>query len=95
MDTASLELLASQLGMAIGAVIVAIVVLVVWQTIWKGIALWKAARNNHKVWFIFFLVVNLLAIPEILYIIFWSRPKKAKEAEEKAKKIPSKKKKKK
>jgi len=92
MDTATLELLASQFGMAIGALTVAIIVLVVWQTIWKGIAMWKAARNNHKVWFIVFLVVNLLAIPEILYIIFWSKPKQAKEAEEKAKK-PKKKKK--
>ena len=85
-------LLASQLGMTVGAITAIVLVLIVWQSIWKGIAMWKAARNHHLAWFIVFLVVNLLAIPEILYIIFWSKPKQAKEAEEKAKK-PKKKKK--
>jgi len=79
-------LLASQLGMTVGAITAIVLVLIVWQSIWKGIAMWKAARNHHLAWFIVFLVVNLLAIPEILYIIFWSKPKKAKEVEEKAKK---------
>jgi len=54
--------------------------------------MWKAARNNHKVWFIFFLIVNLLAIPEILYIAFWSKPK-LKAEEVKAEKPARKKKK--
>jgi methionyl-tRNA synthetase len=94
MDTATMGLLASQLGMTVGAITATLVILLVWQSIWKGIAMWKAARNHHLVWFIVFLVVNLLAIPEILYLIFWSKPKKIKEVEEKAKK-PLKKKRKK
>ncbi len=57
---------------------VVLIPLLVWSMIWKGLAMWKAARNNHKAWFIVFLVLNLVAIPEILYLIFWAKPKKAK-----------------
>lgn len=48
-------------------------ILVIWSIIWKGIALWKAARNNHLGWFIAFLVINTLGILEILYIYFSNR----------------------
>lgn len=44
--------------------------LVVWSLIWKGIALWKAARNTHKVWFVVLLIVNTVGILEIIYIYF-------------------------
>lgn len=44
-----------------------------WVIPWKGIALWKAARQGEKGWFIFLLVVNTLAILEILYIFIFSR----------------------
>jgi len=50
----------------------------IWSIIWKGLAMWKAARNNHKTWFIVFLILNLVAIPEILYLIFWANPKPVK-----------------
>jgi hypothetical protein len=46
---------------------------VIWTLIWKGIALWKAARNNHHAWFIVLLVVNTLGILEILYIYIFSK----------------------
>ena len=46
---------------------------------WKGAALWKAARNSHKKWFIILLVVNTLAILEIVYIFFFSKPKPKEE----------------
>jgi hypothetical protein len=39
---------------------------------WKGWALWKAAKNDQKVWFIVLLFVNTLAILEILYIFVFS-----------------------
>lgn len=39
----------------------------------KGIALWKSARNSHKYWFVFILFVNLLTIPELLYIFYFSK----------------------
>jgi hypothetical protein len=44
-------------------------VLLVWTIVWKGLAMWRAARRGDKVWYIVFLVVNLLGIPEIIYLV--------------------------
>jgi hypothetical protein len=44
-------------------------IILVWSLVWEGIALWKSARNNHLFWFILFLLVHILGIPEIIYII--------------------------
>jgi methionyl-tRNA synthetase len=49
--------------------------LIIWTVIWKGIALWKAARNTDKLWFIALLVINTVGILEILYIYFFSKKK--------------------
>jgi len=46
-----------------------------WVLPWKGVALWKAAGNKQKKWFIALLVVNTLALLEIVYILFFSKPK--------------------
>jgi len=46
---------------------------IIWSTTWKGIALWKAGRNAHLVWFIVLLIVNTLGILEIIYIFAFSR----------------------
>ena len=43
-------------------------VLIIWGVIWKGVALWKAARNSHKAWFVVMLIVNTVGILEIIYI---------------------------
>ena len=43
-----------------------------WSLVWKGIALWKAARNGSKPWYIALLVINTLGILEILYIYIFS-----------------------
>lgn len=50
-----------------------ILIMALWIIPWKGVALWKAARNNHKRWFIALLIVNTLAILEILYIFVFSK----------------------
>ncbi len=50
--------------------------LVIWVLPWKGVALWKAAKNGHKGWFIVLLVINTLAILEIIYIFTIGRKKK-------------------
>jgi len=47
-----------------------------WTIPWKGVALWKAARRGEKVWFVVLLLVNTLAILEILYIFFFSKKEK-------------------
>lgn len=50
-----------------------IVVIALWTLPWKGVALWKAARQKQPVWFIVMLIVNTLAILEILYIFIFSK----------------------
>ncbi|MFA5386546.1 MAG: DUF5652 family protein [Candidatus Paceibacterota bacterium] len=48
----------------------------IWTLVWKGLALWKAARKNHSIWFVVLLVLNTVGILEILYIYVFSEPKK-------------------
>jgi len=55
---------------------VVIAILVLWTLPWKGVALWKAAKNSHKGWFVAILVINTLAILEILYIFYFSKKRK-------------------
>ena len=43
-----------------------------WTIPWKGVALWKAAKNGHKKWFIALLILNTFAILEIIYIFYFS-----------------------
>jgi len=45
----------------------------IWTLPWKGYTLWKAAKNNQKKWFIVLLVVNTLAILEIIYLKFFQK----------------------
>jgi len=47
-----------------------------WTLPWKGLALWKSAKNEHKWWFIALLVLNTMAVLEIIYIFFFSNKKK-------------------
>ena len=54
---------------------VALIFILLWTMPWKGMALWKAAKNGHKKWFIILLVLNTLAILEITYIFYFSKPK--------------------
>ncbi len=52
-----------------------IFLLILWVLPWKAVALWKAARNSHKGWFIALLIINTLAILEIVYIFGFSKKK--------------------
>jgi len=49
--------------------------IILWTLPWKGVALWLAARNNQKKWFIALLILNTLAILEITYIFYFSKKK--------------------
>ncbi len=55
---------------------VVIIVLSIWEMIWKGIALWKAGRNNHIGWFVAIFIVNTIGILPIIYLA-WFQPKKS------------------
>ena len=50
----------------------------IWVLPWKGVALWKAARNGQKGWFIVILALNTLAILEIIYIFTFGKKKISK-----------------
>ena len=52
-----------------------LLLIIAWTVPWKGIALWKASRNNQKGWFIALLILNTLAILEITYIFYFSKKK--------------------
>ena len=52
-----------------------VLLFVAWTLPWKGVALWKSARNGHTVWFVALLLVNTLAILEIIYIFGFSKKK--------------------
>lgn len=44
------------------------ILLTLWTLPWKGWALWLSARRGEKWWFVVLLVLNTLAILEIIYI---------------------------
>jgi hypothetical protein len=53
--------------------------LMIWSIFWKGWALWRAAKNDSKPWFVALLIVNTLGILEILYIfVFGKKPLRKK-----------------
>ncbi|MBI5134539.1 MAG: hypothetical protein HZA81_04135 [Candidatus Taylorbacteria bacterium] len=54
-----------------------IILLMLWTLPWKGVSLWKAAHNGHKKWFIALLLINSLAVLDIIYIVFFSKKKPA------------------
>jgi hypothetical protein len=46
--------------------------LAIWTIMWKGFALWVAAREESKSWFIALLILNTAGILEIIYIFCFS-----------------------
>ncbi len=46
-----------------------LLVLILWSLIWKGLALWRAAKLNHKVWYVVLLFLNTAGMAEIIYLI--------------------------
>ena len=62
-------------GLSVGMFVAILMVLAVWSIFWKGWALWIAARNQQKAWFVVLLIVNTLGILEIIYIFAIGKPK--------------------
>lgn len=50
-------------------------VIFIWSIVWKGVALWHAAQNREKIWFVVVLVANTAGILEILYLFVLSKKK--------------------
>ena len=55
----------------------AFILVVVWTLAIKGYALWHAARNGQRAWFVALLIINTLGIFEIIYLV-WFRSDKQK-----------------
>jgi hypothetical protein len=53
--------------------ILVLILLLAWSFAWKGVALWRSARNSHKVWFIVLLIINTVGILEIIYFFAFSK----------------------
>lgn len=51
-----------------GGLGVLFLILGLWGLLWKGLALWHSARKGNQIWFIIFLLVNLLGLLEIIYL---------------------------
>ena len=49
--------------------IILIVILSLFDSVMKLIALWRAARNNHLVWFICLAIFNTVGILPIVYLV--------------------------
>ena len=54
-----------------------LVLVLLWTIPWKGYALWLAAKRSQKWWFIAILLLNTLAILEIIYVFFVAKKKEA------------------
>jgi hypothetical protein len=52
-------------------------ILLLWSLFWKGLALWRAAKENQRNWFIvillFFIIINTLGILEIIYLFRFAK----------------------
>jgi len=62
-------------GMFFGGMGAWFLLLIVWSLVWKGLALWKAAREGSKAWFVVLLVLNTAGILDILYLYVFSGKK--------------------
>ncbi len=50
-----------------------IFLVIAWEAVWKGIALWRAGRKGHLIWFIALFILNTVGILPIIYIFAFSR----------------------
>ncbi len=51
-------------------------IIMVWSIVWKGLALWRAAKNNSLPWFVALLILNTMGILEILYLFVFGKKEK-------------------
>lgn len=51
---------------------VILIIGIIWELIWKAAALWRAAQDEHRVWFAVILLLNTLGVIPILYLLLHS-----------------------
>jgi len=74
-----LEAMAASFGLGLGTFLAIFIAISIWTLAVKGYALWHAAREEQKVWFVVLLVANTFGILELVYLLFF-RPKEEEEA---------------
>ena len=52
-----------------------LIIIVVWSLALKGVALWHAAGDREKYWFVAILVLNTVGILEIAYLFIFAKKK--------------------
>lgn len=77
---------AEQIAQQIGAPVFLVLIALIWSLVWKALALWRAARKNHLLWFIAFFVIHTLGILEMLYYFLFSKLNLNKPIQKKKKK---------
>lgn len=48
---------------------VLLIVAIIWDVIWRGMALWRAGRNDQPAWFVVLLIINSIGILPIIYLL--------------------------
>lgn len=64
---------ASALGFGAFAFTILLLVITLWSLVWKALALWHAARNRQRIWFVVLLVLNTVGILEIIYLAWFRK----------------------
>jgi methionyl-tRNA synthetase len=54
-----------------------LLVLIIWSLVWKGIAMWKAARNDQLNWFLAIFILSSAGVLEIVYLLFFQKKQQA------------------
>jgi hypothetical protein len=67
-----LKEISNYLGVSIEVAIALFAIMLIWEIIWSGMALFKSAKNNHKIWFVILLLFHTWGILDILYIYVFS-----------------------
>ena len=50
-------------------------ILAIWTLFWSGLALWKAARNDDRYWFLALLLIHTAGILDMLYLFVFAKNK--------------------
>ena len=50
-----------------------VALIVTWELTWKGLALWRAAKNNQKYWFTALFLINSVGLLPIIYLVMYKK----------------------
>ncbi|OGH04064.1 MAG: hypothetical protein A2W22_00360 [Candidatus Levybacteria bacterium RBG_16_35_11] len=52
---------------------ISLFIIFIWSLLWKGLALWRAATLNQRIWFIVMLIFNTVGILELVYLFGFAK----------------------